>query len=64
VARVQLPTLIIHGGRDASAPVDLTARRTAALIAGSKLKLYEDAPHGLVITHADRLTRDLADWAH
>jgi non-heme chloroperoxidase len=62
VARVKLPTLIIHGERDRSAPIDLTARRTAALIAGSELRIYEGAPHGLVITHQDRLARDLADW--
>ena len=62
VARVKLPTLIIHGERDKSAPVDLTARRSAALIAGSEMRIYEGAPHGLVITHQDRLARDLADW--
>jgi non-heme chloroperoxidase len=62
VARIKLPTLIIHGERDKSAPIDLTARRTAALIAGSELNVYEGAPHGLVITHQDRLTHDLADW--
>ena len=26
---------------------------------GAELRIYADAPHGLVITHKDRLTKDL-----
>ena len=56
---VALPTLIIHGGKDLVSPIDKTARKTAEAIAGSELRVYEDAPHGLVITHRERLTHDL-----
>jgi pimeloyl-ACP methyl ester carboxylesterase len=59
---ITVPTLVIHGDRDVSAPLDLTGRRTAVLIPGAKLKVYEGAPHGLFITHAERLNADLLEF--
>jgi non-heme chloroperoxidase len=56
---ISLPTLVIHGDRDVSAPVDTTGRRTAELIPGAVFKLYEGAPHGLFVTHMERLNADL-----
>jgi non-heme chloroperoxidase len=57
-----VPTLIIHGGSDQGAPLDLCGRRTAQAIPGSQLKVYEDAAHGLFLTHRDRLTSDLLNF--
>jgi non-heme chloroperoxidase len=57
--KISVPTLIIHGDRDASAPIDMTGRPTAALIPRAQLKVYEGAPHGLFLTHKDRLNADL-----
>jgi non-heme chloroperoxidase len=57
--KISLPTLVIHGERDVSAPLELTGKRTAALIAGSRLEIYPGAPHGLMYTHMDRLHADL-----
>ena len=54
-----VPTLIIHGDNDQSAPLDLCGRRIAGLIAGSQLNVVEGAPHGLFLTHKDRLNSDL-----
>jgi pimeloyl-ACP methyl ester carboxylesterase len=50
---------IIHGDTDASAPLELTGRKTADAIPDSQLKVYENAAHGLFITHKERLNRDL-----
>jgi len=61
--KVKVPTLIIHGDHDVSAPLDLTGRRTAKLIPGAKLVVYEGAPHGLMLTHIDRFNRDLMAFA-
>jgi pimeloyl-ACP methyl ester carboxylesterase len=60
--RISVPTLIVHGDNDASAPIDLTGRPTAALIPKAQLKVYEGAPHGLFLTHKDRLNADLLDF--
>ena len=56
---IAVPTLIIHGDRDVSAPIDLTGRPTAALIPKAELRVYEGAPHGIFLTHKDRLNADL-----
>lgn len=60
---VALPTLVVHGDNDQVNPLDQTAKKAAELIPGCALKVYEGAPHGLVITHRDRLTRDILAFA-
>ncbi len=59
-AALDLPVTIIHGDRDVSAPIDLTARRYAALIRSAELVVYEGVAHGVMITDASRLARDIA----
>jgi hypothetical protein len=44
---------------DISTPIDLTGRKSAQLISGRQLKVYEGASHGLMFSHMDRLTGDL-----
>ena len=56
---ISVPALVIHGDKDVSAPIDMTGRPTAALIPNAQLKVYEGAPHGLFLTHKDRLNADL-----
>jgi non-heme chloroperoxidase len=60
---IEVPTLIVQGDADMSAPLALTGRKTAALIPGSTLNVYEGAPHGLIFTHVDRLNGDLLAFA-
>lgn len=60
--QVTVPTLIIHGKADETVPIATSANQAAALIPNSKLIVYEDAPHGLNITHADRLNNDLLEF--
>lgn len=63
LARIDVPTLLIAGELDASAPLDLTARPTARLIANATLRVYENAPHGMFITDMARVKRDLLEFA-
>ena len=60
LAAIRVPTLVIHGTSDATVPVEVSGRRTAALVAGAWLIEYEGAPHGLFYTEKDRLNADLA----
>ena len=53
------PALIVHGDSDASVPVALSGQKSAQLIPGSRLVIYENAPHGLFLTHRERLNADL-----
>ena len=57
--RLEVPTLLIHGDRDRSAPIELTGKPSAALIPGCRFLVYEGAPHGLMYTHMDRLHADI-----
>jgi pimeloyl-ACP methyl ester carboxylesterase len=59
LARIDRPTLIVHGDKDASAPLEITGRRFAAGIRGAELKVYPGAPHGLFVTHMAQVNRDL-----
>ena len=63
LARMDVPVLVVHGDRDASAPLAITGRRTAELIRGSRLSVYEGAPHGLPLTHIERLNAELLAFA-
>ncbi|HEX3926245.1 MAG TPA: alpha/beta hydrolase [Streptosporangiaceae bacterium] len=60
---VRVPALIIHGDRDVSCPVEITGTKSARLIPHGRLVVYENAPHGIYLTHRDRLCRDLLDFA-
>jgi pimeloyl-ACP methyl ester carboxylesterase len=63
LARVDRPTLVLHGDKDASAPLEITGRPTAAGIRGAVLKVYPGAPHGLFLTHMDQVNADLLGFA-
>ena len=59
VQRIACPTLIVHGDKDASAPLPITGARTARMIPNCKLIVYPGAPHGIVLTHQQRFVSDL-----
>jgi non-heme chloroperoxidase len=61
--KIRVLTLLIHGDRDVSAPIDLTGRPTAAMMSGAELKVYKGGPHGLFVTHMERLTNDIRAFA-
>ena len=57
--RIDVPTLIIHGGDDQIVPIMASSMRSAELIKGATLKIYPAASHGLAVTHKDELNADL-----
>ncbi len=62
LTKINLPTLVIQGDKDVNG-IDRTGRKTAAMIPGALFKVYEGAPHGLFITHMDRLNQDVLQFA-
>lgn len=62
LASITVPTLVVHGDADVSAPIGLTGKPTAQLVPRSRFKLHEGAPHGLLITHADQINADIIDF--
>jgi pimeloyl-ACP methyl ester carboxylesterase len=59
VAKIDVPTLLLHGDADRIVPLDATAKRMHALVKGSTYAVAKDAPHGLTWTHADEVNRAL-----
>jgi len=59
LAAFRVPTLVIHGTKDQTVPIDASGRKAAAGISGAQLVEYSGAPHGLTVTEKDRLTKDL-----
>lgn len=59
-AKLTLPVTLIHGDLDASAPIDLTAKRYATLIPEAELLIYEGVAHGVMVTDSLRLAQDIS----
>jgi non-heme chloroperoxidase len=59
LAKLTVPTLVIHGDSDAVVPFEVSGRRSHEAIAGSRLVLVERAPHGLNVTHREQFNQAL-----
>jgi len=59
---IDVPCLIIHGNADQIVPRETSADQAAAMIAGSRLEIIENGPHGLHLTHSSRLNSLLLDF--
>jgi non-heme chloroperoxidase len=57
--KFDVPTLIMHGEDDQIVPINDTARKSQRLIRNAKTIFYPGAPHGLTVTHQDRINADL-----
>lgn len=57
LAKIRIPVLVVHGDADRIVPLELSGRKAAAAIAGSRLEVLSGAPHGLTVTHGDELNR-------
>lgn len=61
--KISVPILIIHGSDDLSAPPELTAKRAAEILPNARLKIYPNAPHGIILTHKEEMAKDIANFA-
>ena len=59
LAKISVPTLVIHGDSDAIVPIEASGELSAALIPGSKLYVVKDGPHGINASHAEEFNREL-----
>src|SRR5262245_52853877 len=62
LARIDVPTLVIHGDADRIVPIAASGARTAKLIKGARLVTIKDGPHAVNWTHAEEVNRELADF--
>lgn len=59
LAKIDVPTLVLHGEDDQIVPVKDSARKSAQLIENARDIYYAGAPHGITATHQDRVNADL-----
>jgi pimeloyl-ACP methyl ester carboxylesterase len=60
--KVRVPTLILHGDADAIVPFEVSGKRAAEAIPGSKVVVIQGGPHGFNLSHADEFNRALIDF--
>ncbi len=62
VARIDVPTLVIHGDSDRIVPFSAAGQRTAKLIKGARLVVIKDGPHAVSWTHAEEVNAELVSF--
>ncbi len=62
LARVDVPTLVIHGDADRIVPFAAAGQRTAKLIKGARLYVVKGGPHCITWTHAEEVNAQLLDF--
>ncbi len=62
LAKIKLPSLVIHGDADAIVPFEVSGARTVKAIPGCKLSLIKGGPHGLNLTHAAEFNKSLLEF--
>jgi non-heme chloroperoxidase len=62
VAKIQVPTLVLHGDSDAIVPFDVSGRRVHDTLPDSELVVIEGGPHGFNVTHAEQFNRALLEF--
>jgi non-heme chloroperoxidase len=62
VAKIDVPTLVIHGDSDRILPFSASGQRTAKLIEGAELVVIKDGPHNVAWTHAEEVNNALVQF--
>ncbi|CAB4950058.1 unannotated protein [freshwater metagenome] len=59
VAKITVPTLVIHGDADAIVPFEVSGKRSAEAIEGATLHVVAGGPHAINATHAEEFNEVL-----
>lgn len=62
IAKIDVPTLVIHGDADRIVPFAAAGQRTARLIAGAEVVVIKDGPHNVAWTHSDEVNSALTTF--
>jgi pimeloyl-ACP methyl ester carboxylesterase len=62
IASIAVPTLVIQGDHDLSAPIELTGQPTAGLLRDGRLHVVAGAGHGLYTSYAEEYNAALLDF--
>src|SRR5260221_10727913 len=62
LARIDVPTLVIHADADRILPITAAGLRTAKLIKGARLLVVKEGPHCIPWTHAEEVNAELLSF--
>src|SRR5690242_19497759 len=62
LARIDVPTLVIHGDDDRIVPITAAGLRSAKLIKGARLLVVKGGPHCITWTHAEEVNAELLSF--
>src|SRR5467141_2074013 len=62
LARIDVPTLVIHGDADRILPITASRLRTANLVKGARQVIVKDGPHAVTWTHAEEVNAGLLSF--
>jgi non-heme chloroperoxidase len=62
LARVDVPTLVIHGDADRIVPISASGERTAKLVKNARSLVVKGGPHCITWTHADQVNAELVNF--
>jgi len=62
VAKIDIPTLVIHGDADRILPISAAEQGTAKFISGAEFVAIKDGPHNIAWTHADEVNSALRQF--
>jgi non-heme chloroperoxidase len=62
LARIDVPTLVMHGDADRILPITASGLRTAKLTGGARLLVVKDGPHCITWTHAEEVNAGLLNF--
>ncbi len=62
LAKVTVPTLVIHGDADAIVPLEKSGARTAEQVAGAQLHVVAGGPHGINDSHTQEFNLVLLEF--
>lgn len=61
--KMSIPTLLLHGDDDQIVPLQISSAKSEKLLPDAKLTVIPGAPHGLCVTHADKVNEELLAFA-
>jgi peroxiredoxin len=62
LAKIDVPTIVIHGDSDKIVPLEVSGALSADMIAGARLEVVKGAPHGFNATHGPELNALMLDF--
>lgn len=62
LARMDVPTLVIHGDADRIVPIAAAGQRTAKLVKGARQLVIKGGPHCILWTHAEEVNTGLLNF--